>query len=230
MSKTPQKTRKARRRESQEERRRQEEQRRVAKKRRTLWISVIVGVVIVVVTAIVITNIVKNNNVLANTTTTNSRKATVTPVSNITSDNPSLPVVDDIACQTNEQLAYHIHAHLSIYVDGAPVSLPANVGIAPDGSCYYWLHTHDTSGVIHIESPNANTYSLGTFFKMWEDYFSSLGYPSQLNTTDGWTIYVDGKPYTGDFHNIQLVAHELITMAYNSPDITPDTTYSWGTL
>jgi hypothetical protein len=230
MSKNTQKTRKTRRRESQEERRREEEQRRIAKKRRTLWISAIVGVVVVVVTAIVITNIVKNNNASANTQAVNSSKATITSIPNITSDNPNFPVVNDIACQANEQLAYHNHAHLSIYVNGSAVSLPAGIGIAPDNSCIYWLHTHDSNGVIHIESPNANTYSLGTFFKLWEDHFSALGYPSQLNTTDGWTIYVNGKPYTGDFHAIQLLRHELITMAYNSPNVTPDTAYSWGSL
>jgi hypothetical protein len=65
---------------------------------------------------------------------------------------------------------------------------------------------------------------------MWQDYFSSLGYPSQLNAPNGWTIYVDGKPYTGDFHAIQLQRHALITMAYNSPGVAPDTTYSWGSL
>lgn len=188
------------------------QQQRIAKKRTTIWISVIVGLIVVAVAAIILSNALNNKSVLA-------------------SDNPSYPVIDnEIACQTNEQLAYHIHAHLSIYMDGQPFSLPATIGIASDQSCIYWLHTHKTDGIIHIESPNANTYSLGTFFKLWQDHFSQLGYPSQLSTTDGWKVYVDGKPYTGDFHKIKLTAHELVTLAYNSPNITPDTTYSWGDL
>ena len=194
-----------------------EQQKKEASKNLTIWVTTIVGVVIVIVAAIIIGIFLQpNNNPSSNGT--------------LASDNPAYPVVDDIACQTNEQLAYHIHAHLSIYINGQPYALPATIGIASDGSCYYWLHTHDTSGVIHIESPDENKYTLGTFFKEWEDYFSSLGYPSQLNSMNSWQVYVNGKPFNGDFHTIQLNAHELITMAYNSPGVKPDTTYSWGSL
>src|SRR5438045_2246489 len=153
-------TRRSQRQARREERHRQEERLRAAKKRRTIWISTGVGVIVVVVAAIVVGIMLNNRNVQANHNTSSSKNAA------ITSDNPAYPVVDDIACQTNEQLAYHIHAHLSIYVNGAPVSQPANIGIASDKSCIYWLHTHRTDGVIHIESPNANKYSLGTFFKL----------------------------------------------------------------
>ena len=214
-----QQTRRAQRREHRAERRREEERQREAKRRLTLWSAAIAGAIVIIITVLII------NNLRSNATATGSN--TNAPLA---SDNPAYPVVDNIACQTSEQLAYHIHAHLSMYINGQPFSLPANIGIASDGSCIYWLHTHDGTGVVHIESPNSNTYSLGTFFKMWEDHFSQLGYPSQLNSTNGWTIYVDGKPYTGDFHNIQLLRHRLITMAYNSPKVTPDTTYSWGVL
>ena len=146
------------------------------------------------------------------------------------SDNPVYPAVDGIACQTNEQLAYHIHAHVSIYINGKLVSIPQGVGIATDGSCLYWLHTHDTTGVIHIESPTQKNYTLGNFFDEWSQRFSSLSYPSELDLTSGWQIWVNGKPYSGDFRNIQLTAHELITLAYNSPNAKPDKTYSWGNL
>jgi hypothetical protein len=226
-------TRRSQRQARREERRREEERLRSAKKRRTIWISAIVGVTVVIVIVIIANTflagtifryLASNMSALANNNTSS------VSTSALASDNPAYPVVDDIACQTNEQLAYHVHAHLSIYVNGQSVSLPANIGIASDRSCIYWLHTHRTDGVIHVESPNANKYSLRTFFKMWEDYFSSLGYPLQLNSTDGWQVYVNGKPFSGDFHNIQLEAHQLITLAYNSPNVTPDVTYSWGSL
>jgi hypothetical protein len=146
------------------------------------------------------------------------------------SDNSAYPAVDGIACQANEQLAYHIHAHVSIYINGKLSQIPQYVGIASDGSCFYWLHTHDTTGVIHIESPTQKNYTLGNFFDEWSQRFSSLGYPSELDLTSGWQVWVNGKPYSGDFHNIQLTAHELITLAYNSPNAKPDKTYSWGNL
>jgi hypothetical protein len=223
MSKNPQTvTRQTQRRDRREERRREEERRLAAQKRRTLWIISTISVIAVVVAAIIVVNLINAGK--------GSQANSSTSSTTLTSDNPAYPVIDDIACQSMEQLAYHIHAHISIYINGQLSLLPANVGIASDGSCYYWLHTHDQSGVIHIESPTAKTYPLGTFFREWEDHFSSLGFPPQLATTTGWKAYVNGKPYTGDFNNIQLTAHLLITLAYNSPNAKPDTTYSWGSL
>ncbi len=227
MSKKQQVTRQQQRNARREQKQQQQEQQRLAQRRRTIWISTIIGTVAVVVTAIIIVNLVNNAQ---NSNTSSTGKGTSTATSALVSDNPSYPVVDNIACQSMEQLAYHIHAHISIYINGSPYSIPANLGIAPDQSCYYWIHTHDTSGIIHIESPTNQYYVLGTFFKEWNDGFSSLGFPAQLNTNDGWKVYVDGKLYTGDFHQIQLLPHRLITMAFNSPGITPDTTYNWGTL
>ena len=145
----------------------------------------------------------------------------------IASDNPAYPSIDGIPCQNNEQLNYHVHAHLTIYVNGQNFPLPTNLGIASDQSCFYWLHTHDSSGVIHIEAPSERTFTLNTFFQEWSARFPQMTYPTELDSTAGWVVYVDGKPYTGDFHSITLVAHKLITLAYNSPGIKPDTTYAW---
>jgi hypothetical protein len=148
----------------------------------------------------------------------------------VQSSNPSYPAVDNIACEASEQVAYHVHAHLSLYIDGQQVQIPQNLGIATDQSCLYWLHTHDTSGVIHIEAPDQRTFTLGTFFKEWSEIFPQLQYPVQLSSSDGWKVYVNGKPYNGDFHKIELTAHTLITMAYQSPKAPIDTVYNWGDL
>jgi hypothetical protein len=110
------------------------------------------------------------------------------------------------------------------------VQIPANIGIASDQSCFYWIHVHDTSGVLHIEAPTQKIYTLGNFLNIWNTAFSQMNYPVQLATSAGWTVYVNGKSYTGDFGNIPLNAHTLITMGYNSPNITPDITYNWGSL
>ncbi|MCU1658125.1 MAG: hypothetical protein JWO57_2781, partial [Pseudonocardiales bacterium] len=37
--------------------------------------------------------------------------------------------IDGIQCNAAEQVAYHIHAHLTVYVDGALRPIPAGVGI-----------------------------------------------------------------------------------------------------
>ena len=88
--------------------------------------------------------------------------------------------VDGISCQTSEQTVFHIHAHLTIFVNGAARQVPAGIGIpgaqatqSPQGpfietgTCFYWLHTHASDGIIHIESPVQRTYTLGNFFDIW---------------------------------------------------------------
>jgi hypothetical protein len=140
---------------------------------------------------------------------------------------PNYPPVDGVYCDSLEQTAYHYHALLAMYINGQAVSLPSQIGITSD--CYYWLHTHDTSGVIHIESPNNHTYTLGNLLDEWSQHFSSLGFYSQLNSPN-WDVWINGKVYTGDLHNIVLKPHEIITLAYNSPGVKPVTTYDWNGL
>ncbi|MGH2506674.1 MAG: hypothetical protein ACRDHZ_04550 [Ktedonobacteraceae bacterium] len=144
--------------------------------------------------------------------------------------NSAYPPVNNISCDQGEHSDFHIHAHLTMYINGKQTTLPAGVGIAPDGSCLYWLHTHNTDGVIHIEAPKGASFTLNNFLEIWSGHFQSLGFPNQLNTKTGWQVYVDGKPFAGDFHTIPLQAHMLITLAYHSPGIHPDTFYNWNGL
>lgn len=148
-------------------------------------------------------------------------------------DSRYLPV-NNIYCDQQEGQVTHIHAHVSIYINGEPVLIPQFIGIAQDGSgnpiCYYWLHTHDMSGVIHIESPaNAKeTFTFGQFVAMWNQKFNSMSFPDQLLLTSGWTIWINGHTYRGTITSIPLAKHSLITIAYNSPNVKPDTTYAWN--
>src|SRR3989442_4313200 len=89
--------------------------------------------------------------------------------------------IDGIACQAGEQVLFHIHAHLTIFVRGGARQVAAAIGIAPPyeveatpqgafvarGSCFMWLHTHSPDGIIHTESPVNRTYELGEFFDVW---------------------------------------------------------------
>src|SRR6266704_4237788 len=147
--------------------------------------------------------------------------------------NPAYPAIDSISCDQLEQSAFHIHAHVSVYINGQSVPIPGNVGIAGDPSnpsCFYWLHTHSTDGVIHIEAPNGVSPTLKNFLDIWKTKFPQLGYPNQLDFTNGWQVYVNGQPFAGDLHTIPLKAHTLITLAYNSPGVKPDTTFNWNGL
>ena len=200
--------RQTQRRERREEMRRQRQEQLIAKRRRNVIITV-------VITCVVIVGAVVGFIALIRATSTNSTNQLAPPVGNI-------------ECNAAEQLAFHIHAHLDIYINGKSVPLPGNVGIT--SNCYYWLHTHDASGVVHMEAPKVVKLTLGTFLQLWRDQFSRLQYQNQLSSTDGWKVYINGKPYNGDFNKIELKSHELITLAYNSPDAKPITVYSWNGL
>jgi hypothetical protein len=147
--------------------------------------------------------------------------------------------VDGVQCLATEQLAYHIHAHLSLLVDGASVYIPAGIGITPPrqvengfvvgGSCFYWLHTPDVTGVIHIESPTSQLYTLGQFFAIWGEPIST----SQVATfpvTDAEPlhVFVNGNPYSGDPAQIQLDAHTLVTLEVGTQVPPPPFTFPSG--
>lgn len=144
--------------------------------------------------------------------------------------NAAYPITDAVSCDRGEHSDFHIHAHVSIYINGQALPMPANIGIAPDQSCLYWLHTHSSDGILHVEAPNGHSFTFGNFLDIWESRFGQLGYPSQLDDVGGWQVYVDGQPFSGDFHTIPLQAHRLLTLAYNSPGVQPDTTFNWNGL
>ncbi len=142
--------------------------------------------------------------------------------------------VDGILCQTNEQVLFHIHAHLTIFVAGKARLIPYAIGIAPplrgdnttagpfvtSGSCFSWLHTHTNDGIIHIESPVPRTYTLGNFFDIWKQ---PLG-PNQVGPAHGRvTAFVNRELYTGNPRDIPLLRHAQIQLDVGTPLIAPET-------
>ena len=126
--------------------------------------------------------------------------------------------VDGIPCESSEQLTYHVHAHLTIFVNGQQVAVPALIGIDEQKPCIYWLHTHDNTGVIHIEAPSQKQFTLGEFFDVWGQPLSA----TQLlgNTADAShqvRAFVGGQPYTGDPRSVPLTAHADIVLEFGPP-------------
>ena len=85
--------------------------------------------------------------------------------------------VDGIEGSSREMLSVHIHAHLALVLEGTANRRAVQIGILKPfqltngfvgmGNGFYWLHTHDATGILHIESPDARTYTLGNFFDIW---------------------------------------------------------------
>ena len=115
-----------------------------------------------------------------------------------------------------EGTAVHIHQHLDLYVDGRKVLVPAGIGIDPAVG-YAPLHTHDPSGVIHVESPTVRTYTLGEFLAVWGVRFTPsclggycAGGGRQLR------VFVDGRADRGDPTTLALAPHQELVVAFGT--------------
>lgn len=129
-----------------------------------------------------------------------------------------------------EGTALHIHSHLSVAIDGSPVVLPADIGIDVARQRISPLHTHDSTGIVHVESPEARSFTLGQFFTEWDVALDSTrigGY----STTDGHTLtaFVDGAKFSGNPASIVFANHRDIDIVYASAGETaaPSAPFVW---
>jgi hypothetical protein len=131
--------------------------------------------------------------------------------------NAALPI-DGIKCEAMEQTIWHIHAKLAIFINGQNYTVPALIGIT--NHCFYWLHTHDQSGIIHIESPINRTYHLGEFFDIWKQKLSNNQILNHTaNSANPLNTYINGTkvPNGTNYRDIPLHAHDVITIVYGKP-------------
>ncbi len=139
--------------------------------------------------------------------------------------------VDGVACDTASP-TYHIHAHLTIIANGTQRAVPIAVGVNNPflihnfviaAVCYYWLHTHDATGIIHVEAPQSGTYTLGEFFDIWGEPLTRGNVAGFTGTV---TAYVDSTLYSGDLTAIDFQEHRQITLIVGTvPDTLPVYTF-----
>jgi hypothetical protein len=137
------------------------------------------------------------------------------------SSSSSSLTIDGITCDRKEHFVSHIHTHLNIFMNGKEFVVPSNFGIIPD-NCIYWLHTHDDTGVIHIESPDDRTFTLGQFFQIWGETFNNNQIFDKLvdnNTNNTLNVFVNGKKVDSktDYRQIPLNGHDEIVIIYGKP-------------
>jgi hypothetical protein len=153
--------------------------------------------------------------------------------------------VDAIPCAPSmSENAYHVHAYLGVIVNGTQIALPDQIGLVVPGAiqngftataqCYYPLHTHDASGMIHVESPStanlaSSIYTLGTFLNVWG---MTVG-PSGVGPFAGTVrTFVDRVPlkgltassyteYTGDPNAIGIYSHEAVWLEVGPAYVLP---------
>jgi hypothetical protein len=140
--------------------------------------------------------------------------------------------IDGISCDASEGQRIHIHQHLVIMDHGHPVEIPSTIGQVPARRCLYWVHTHTPDGIIHIEAPKDQAFTLGNFFKVWGQPItrSQVG-SARLAPKESMRVYVNGKRFTGDPAAIKLEPHADIFIEVGAPfaKVIPKFT-NWGTL
>ncbi len=138
-------------------------------------------------------------------------------------------------------LVRHDHTHVDLIVNGRHVTIPAGVGMAEPkdtgpcpksssrvGDCTTGhvyvaqvanspIHTHSTSGIIHIESDRKGGFTLGQFFDEWGVRLTSRcvgGYCAR--GVRQLRVYVNGKRVANP-RAVPLLNRQEIAVVYGGP-------------
>ena len=118
---------------------------------------------------------------------------------------------------------FHHHDLLQIYIHGQPVSVPSQIGIDNNAGYLTSIHTHDASGIVHLESPTPHPYTLGEVFDVWGVRFTRScigGYCSKGG--DQLRVYVNGNAIGGDPATIKLGQHMDVVVTFGTTKELPN--------
>ena len=108
-----------------------------------------------------------------------------------------------------EMLEVHYHAHLDVNVRGVSIVVPAGIGIDPAKQAITPLHTHDPSGIVHIESAENIPFTLGQLFTEWGQPLSATrAGPVTAANGEQVRLYRNGKQVPGNPADYRFVAHD----------------------
>jgi hypothetical protein len=148
-------------------------------------------------------------------------------------------VVDGVPCLGEDLPTVHLHVHVGVFVDGNAVTVPAGIGVgrpwgtASDGfiltgGCFAWIHTHDTSGVVHVFTQVGKTDTLGQLFSVWGQPLSADG---ALGVHGAVAVLVNGRADGGDPRSVPLLNLENIVLELGKPPATPPPAlYDFGSM
>ena len=131
---------------------------------------------------------------------------------------PSPSSASNVPCGPSEVLIHHEHSHLTIVVRGQLRTVPANIGITATQIC--WLHTHDTSGIIHVEAADNRTFTLGDFFGVWRQPLSATVLAGErAGSGEAILVTVNQQPYTAAPETIVLRDKQDIVLQLGAPNL-----------
>ncbi|MDQ6826627.1 MAG: hypothetical protein M3Z14_05425 [Candidatus Eremiobacteraeota bacterium] len=156
-------------------------------------------------------------------------------------DGGSGNTIDGVPCD-NGAIPYHFHAHVSLLINGNRLAIPDAIGLHYPGVegtngltfatlCYYHLHTHDATGLIHIEASVPTTFTLGQLFAVWGQPLSSTNVAGYSGTVKAYTATAASpgylkqtgaySPYTGDLQALQFASHQEIVLEVGPTFVDP---------
>ncbi|WP_345763159.1 hypothetical protein [Diaminobutyricibacter sp. McL0608] len=213
-----------------------QQRRRERRNRVLLWSGV--GVAVILVGGVVGGVIVANANAAGKAPAAAGSSSAPTSASGAESSPPWAAPADPgarakaagLTMLSSEGTVEHIHSHLSVTVDGKTVKVPALLGIDEANAQISPLHTHDETGIVHVESPVKTTFTLGQVFTEWNVALAAGRIGSYSSASgDTVTTFVDGKPITGDPAAITLADHEDIDIVVtkSGETATAPAAFSW---
>jgi hypothetical protein len=141
--------------------------------------------------------------------------------------------IGTMQCLNSQPITFHVHTHLSIFLNGEHLAIPTRLGFVTGTSndCHYPLHTHDWTGMIHVHATAPTTFTLGQVFQVWGQSLTSsdiaglTGMPVRVFVTDNGVAseITDAAAWP----NIELTSHRHIAIQVGT-DITAIPQYTWG--
>ncbi len=107
----------------------------------------------------------------------------------------------------NLPLAIHIHPELYIEINGVSQTVPANIGL--NDVCERAIHTHDSTGQIHVEAQVQREYILKDFYDVWGEKVQKEGYDLVMTVDDATST---------EYENLLLKDKQKIKLVYTKKE------------
>lgn len=161
-------------------------------------------------------------------------------------------IIDSVLpCVKTMPTTYHVHAFVGIIINGYQKAISDGLGMENPqtdityqgiphwtqyATCYYYIHTHDASGVLHIESPKSvplttSLYTLGNAFDVWGHRLTTTAISVWTGTVRTYVAQVPLRTdqiqrssyvlYTGNPRSIPLHSHTTVWLEIGPAYVTP---------
>ena len=134
----------------------------------------------------------------------------------VADDTADLAIEAGVPVDSVEWLTHHVHASLSVFVDGAREVVPTGIGIDNDGHRIAGMHTHDCSGTVHIEVEEDAELTLGQFADTWGLRLDGECFDDLCAPDSPVAVLLDGQP-VADPREVVIADCGEITVVIGDP-------------